>query len=48
MKNLSINDVFTSMLVYEEIHKYLVYINSYTKTFNSSGLPLSYSVTFNS
>lgn len=39
-------DIFTSMLRFEQVHKYLIYVSSYTKAFNSSGLPLSYSICF--
>ena len=39
-------DTFTSIIRFEELHPYLIYGNSYTKTWNCSGMAISYSMTF--
>ena len=39
-------EAFTSLLAFEDLHPYLIYANSYTKTFNCSGMPLCYSIVF--
>lgn len=39
-------ETFTSLLAFEDLHPYLIYANSYTKTFNCSGMPLCYSFVF--
>ena len=43
----TIFDVFVSMLRFEEIHDQLIYANSYTKTWNCSGMSFAYSMTYN-
>ena len=37
---------FTSMLAFEDLHPHLIYASSYSKTWNCSGMPLSYSIAF--
>ena len=43
----NIFDVFVSMIRFEDIHDKLIYANSYTKTWNCSGMATTYSITYN-
>lgn len=42
----TVKDIFVSLLSFPEVYPYLVYANSYSKAFNSSGQPLGYTICF--
>ena len=43
-KDLTVKDIFTSMLTFDDFKDFLIYGSSFTKTFNCSTLGMAYTI----